>query len=92
VRAAGFTSDEDVPTVLAWIESQLEPRLAGDGIPYLDLRNPLGTQFQRGSLARHAARQAGWPTSFDMVRAARRGGRVRVGHAGTLDPSRRVFS
>jgi tRNA pseudouridine55 synthase len=26
------------------------------------------------------------PTSFDMVRAARRGARGRVGHAGTLDP------
>ena len=26
------------------------------------------------------------PTSFDMVRAARRGTRGRVGHAGTLDP------
>ena len=26
------------------------------------------------------------PTSFDMVRAARRGVRGRVGHAGTLDP------
>lgn len=26
------------------------------------------------------------PTSFDMVRIARRGTRVRVGHAGTLDP------
>ena len=26
------------------------------------------------------------PTSFDMVRVARRGMRTRVGHAGTLDP------
>ncbi len=74
-RAAGFTSDEDVAS-----------------------RRSLDREPSRGEFVTPAGVVTRWlrawswwtsrsgPTSFDMVRTARRGLKARVGHAGTLDP------
>ena len=71
VRAAGFTSADDVPRsgVLAWIESQVAGR-ACEGLG--------GAMRDRGSTSRVVLvdKPVG-PTSFDMVRVARRGVRGR---------------